>query len=148
MSELMIYLLGGCVLAGAGFVAWRVMSGRAGAAAPPGPGPSALTSASPAEQLAALKAQGRYSGVTIETHCHASARLAGRKFPIDEAPRLPTLGCDAPACRCRYIGLLDQRKADRRVTPDRRQSLRLGKDRRSGEDRRKDANRWKGEYDL
>jgi hypothetical protein len=58
------------------------------------------------------------------------------------------MGCDAPVCSCRYIGLLDQRKADRRVLPDRRQSLRMGDDRRSGDDRRKDANRWKGEYDL
>jgi hypothetical protein len=148
MSELMIFVLVGVVLAAAGFVAWRIAAGRAESVAATTPAPDSITSASPAQQLAALKAQGRYSGVMIETHCRASARLAGRKFPIDEAPQLPTMGCDAPACRCRYIGLLDQRKADRRVIPDRRQSLRMGEDRRSGEDRRKDANRWKGEYDL
>ena len=107
-----------------------------------------VSGSSPRVQLEQLQRAGCYSGVMVETHCKASSLLAGRKFPIDQVPELPVADCEAEACTCRYVGLRDRRVEDRRKLPDRRKKVRMEEDRRSGEDRRKDANRWRGEYDL
>jgi len=100
---------------------------------------------SPATQLQRFRAAGSYRGVKVESHCGASSRFAGREFDFDDAPALPTSGCDAAVCECSYIALPERRRlAERRSGSDRRLSLRLDEDdRRIARPRRKsDTNAW------
>jgi len=92
----------------------------------------------PGAQLYQLKKSEKFWGVSVESHCAASSRLAGQPFPYDSAPRLPVKGCDASACICSYIGLPERRKlAQRRRGVDRRTAVRMeGSERRAERPRR------------
>jgi len=80
----------------------------------------------PPAQLYKLQKSDRFWGVSVESHCGASSRLAGRRYPFDEAPHLPVNGCSAAACICNYIGLPDRRlRDDRRRGRDRRSAMRM-----------------------
>ncbi len=142
-------ILVGLLMAGVlGFVFWRARAKGAQVASSSAVAARPAERLTPREELERLRETGKYSGVMVETHCRASSSLAGKKFPIREAPQLPLANCDAGVCACRYVGLPDQRRYDRRSGQDRREGLRMEDDRRSSQDRRKDANRWRGEYDL
>jgi hypothetical protein len=97
--------------------------------------------------LQQLRQSKRYWGVTIRNgKCAAARRLAGSKFPLDEAPRLPVEGCRSLHCTCSYTGLVERRRRKRRSGLDRRLVVRfnaLHPDRRlTGERRRRFYNRW------
>ena len=93
----------------------------------------------PAVQLAKLQHAGKFWGVSVESHCHASSQLAGQQFPFEEAPELPLPDCDAEVCHCRFVGLPERRfLPTRRSGKDRRESLRMdAEERRSDQARRK-----------
>lgn len=92
----------------------------------------------PQAQLYKLQKSEKFWGVSVESHCSASSRLAGEKFPLQAAPVLPVRDCEAPACKCSYFGLPDRRlRADRRTGIDRRRALRMeGTERRAERSRR------------
>jgi hypothetical protein len=92
----------------------------------------------PRHHLASLQHSGRYRGVAVTTHCRAAGRLHGHEFAFDQAPALPVTGCDAPVCRCRYLGLPERRHGtDRRCGIERRAGARIdSSDRRQAPDRR------------
>ena len=99
----------------------------------------------PAEQLRRMRTAGTYRGIKIESHCAASAHVAGREYTFERAPTLPVIGCDMAVCECHYVGLPERRRlADRRSGTDRRHSIRLdSEDRRAERPRREDdINAW------
>jgi hypothetical protein len=99
----------------------------------------------PAAQLYRLQMARKFWGVSIESHCRASSRFAGLKFPFEAAPVLPVKECPSTPCNCSYIGLVERRgKSDRRRGLDRRHSLRMdANERRSERPRRsEDLNAW------
>ena len=49
-----------------------------------------------------------------EQACHAVEQLGNVRYLSGQAPGLPVAGCDASACRCRYIHHDDRREDDRR----------------------------------
>lgn len=72
--------------------------------------------------------------------CAAVARLDGKRFLPHEAPQLPLAGCDAAACRCRYVHHEDRREDDRRTPQAVSRGLASASgysERRSGGDRRR-----------
>ncbi len=79
--------------------------------------------------------------------CEAMREMAGRCYPIENAPPLPIPGCDLTICQCRYEYLPERRaNPERRSGLDRRSAIRFDTacpDRRSGEDRRAGNNQWK-----
>jgi len=99
----------------------------------------------PSAQLYKLQKTEKFRGVSIESHCRASSKLAGQEFAFESAPALPVGGCESANCECRFIGLPDRRRTiDRRSGQDRRRSLRMeGDERRAERPRRaKDLNSW------
>ncbi|RLA23151.1 MAG: hypothetical protein DRQ61_04565 [Gammaproteobacteria bacterium] len=111
-----------------------------------------VASLTPKEQLERIRQSERFWGVAIETRedshaCKAVHKVVDREFQTYDVPKLPLEECDNVNCRCRYYGLPDLRKSERReTTSDRRQSIRYepNKDnRRIGEDRRKADELWK-----
>ena len=73
-----------------------------------------------------------YHGVSIKTNskcvCDAATKLQGRRFLLDEAPRLPLDECaDARNCICIYKHFNDRRR-EYRVRWGRRNSIRAGDD--------------------
>jgi hypothetical protein len=104
-----------------------------------------LVDTSPQKQLAKLQANDIFWGVSVESHCRASSRLAGQKFPFDVAPVIPVANCDAEVCKCCFIGLPERRRrSERRSGIDRRGSLRMeSSDRRDERPRRRaDLDSW------
>lgn len=110
-----------------------------------------VASLTPKEQLDKFIHSDKHWGVAIETRdgahmCKAVRKICDQPFIKYEAPKLPLEECDNMNCRCRYFGLPDQRKAERRVnTTDRREQIRYEpdkKNRRSGEERRKLEELW------
>ena len=93
----------------------------------------------PPAQLYKLQKCESFWGVSVESHCSASSRLAGIKFPFDSAPRLPVRECEAATCNCSFIGLPERRHVnERRRGQDRRGSIRMeASDRRADRPRRK-----------
>jgi len=80
----------------------------------------------PPAQLYKLQKSERFWGVTVESHCSASSRLAGIKFPFESAPRLPVRECAENLCKCSFVGLPERRRtADRRRGQDRRNTIRM-----------------------
>ena len=74
-----------------------------------------------------------------EKTCPPVRSFLGREYPMAERPRLPLADCPYPhRCECRYVPLMDRRKAQRRLGVDRRGAQRFETERRSGKDRRKD----------
>lgn len=99
----------------------------------------------PQAQLHRLQMAQKFWGVSIESHCRASSRLAGLKFPFETAPMLPVQDCPSTSCRCVYIGLVERRgNAERRSGLDRRRSLRMNTNERRAERprRNEDLNTW------
>jgi hypothetical protein len=98
--------------------------------------------------LEKLRMGSAYWGVTLRgKQCDALRPYLGKKFPLDRAPALPLPGCKARRCQCRYQGLVERRRAQRRSGTDQRRTVRLDAnhpDRRSGKDRRRGALAWKG----
>ena len=89
-----------------------------------------------------LKNSKHFYGVQIgQCGCKASSKYAGRFFKFKNVPSLPVAGCDAPECKCVYLGV-----SNRRSNMDRRSSIGLDlKDkRRKIFDRRKGKDVWKG----
>jgi hypothetical protein len=125
-------------------VAWRLR--RSNAAQPPADD----SPATPQVQLLVLKESPRFSGVSVQPHCRASSGLAGKKYPLQQAPELPVPGCDAKSCACRYIGLPERRhRAERRVQVDRRGALRMEMNRRLDRARRRiDKTSWTDQYNI
>lgn len=125
-------------------VAWRLR--RSNAAQPP----AEDAPATPQAQLLALKDSPRFSGISVQPHCRASSGLAGKKYPLQQAPELPVPGCDAETCACRYIGLPERRqRVERRVQVDRRVALRMEMNRRLERARRRsDKTSWTNQYNL
>ena len=126
-------------LFGAYFVLRRRRQARSAttAARPPQLGPQA--------QLRKLRQDRRIWGVKVESHCHASSRIAGRQYALDAVPPLPVAGCEAATCSCCLIGLADRRdRSDRRTGRERRLSMRMDTfERRSEQPRRRDdLNSW------
>jgi len=93
----------------------------------------------PPAQLYKLQKSEKFWGVSVESHCSASSRLAGIQFPFETAPHLPVRECEATVCNCSFIGLPERRHlADRRRGQDRRNSIRIeNTDRRAERPRRK-----------
>lgn len=140
MTEALLFLAGLLLILAAGYIALR---GRMPTTAQRSPRPPAQLT--PQAQLYRLQQAGKFWGVSVESHCRASSGLAGLKFPLDAAPPLPVEGCEATACRCTYIGLVERRAAaDRRTGSDRRNGLRMDSpERRSGRPRRaRDLDSW------
>lgn len=101
----------------------------------------------PGAQLAKLKQNGKFYGVSVESHCHASSQLVGERYTFDNAPDLPVPGCEADICKCRFVGVIERRKLPtRRSGGDRRESMRLdSEERRSGIPRRQsERDAWDG----
>lgn len=94
----------------------------------------------PQAQLYKLQKSEKFWGVSVESHCSASSRLAGKQFSLEAAPVLPVRECEAAACKCSYFGLPDRRiRTDRRSGMDRRLALRMeGTERRAERPRRND----------
>lgn len=74
--------------------------------------------------------------------CTEIRALEDKKFSLNAAPPLPLQDCGYKECHCRYIGLVDHRKAQQRCSSIRRQAIRFEKtsDRRSHLERRE--NTW------
>jgi hypothetical protein len=74
--------------------------------------------------------------------CSEVRALENKNFPFNAAPPLPLQECAYKACHCRYIGLVEHRKAQQRCSHSRRQAIRFEEtsDRRSNLERR--ANTW------
>ena len=48
--------------------------------------------------------------------CEASRRVAGKRYLIGQAPRMPLMGCTMPmACSCMFLKSKDRRDGDRRL---------------------------------
>jgi len=94
---------------------------------------------SPPAQLYQLQESNTFWGVSVESRCSESSRLAGVHFPFESAPRLPVADCTASTCSCSYIGLPERRRVpERRRGHDRRNSIRIeSSDRRADRPRRK-----------
>lgn len=94
---------------------------------------------SPPAQLYQLQKSEKFWGVSVESHCSESSRLAGVQFALDAAPHLPVAQCSAATCNCSYIGLPERRRTpDRRRGHDRRSSIRVeSTERRADRPRRK-----------
>jgi hypothetical protein len=97
-------------------------------------------------ELARLRREGRYRGVTIRPgKCVAARKYSGQIFSFDNAPRLPLPGCSERRCTCRYQGVLEHRRRVRRMEHDRREDIRFEtdhNDRRGPRDRRRGSVRW------
>ncbi len=113
------------------------MFGRKKAASNRGPDPPDRR-----KQLRDLLRSGRFHGVQIhQCGCTASARYAGKFFSFEEVPSLPLARCDAPECKCVYLGVSNRRNGfDRRFSG----GLEIEKKKRSPSDRRKGPDVWKG----
>jgi hypothetical protein len=92
-------------------------------------------------ELAKLQRSGHYWGVMIQPgQCAAIRPFSGRGIRFDEVPALPLPGCTAKRCSCRYIGVTERRRDERRMQTDRRRVLRIEDqhaDRRSLQGRRR-----------
>ena len=88
----------------------------------------------------------RIAAAAKERACPQVRPLLGKEFPIAERPLLPLPNCPyRHRCECRYVPLLDQRKAERRSGKERRDAQRYEQEnppRRSGKDRRKIEVDW------
>jgi hypothetical protein len=111
-----------------------------------------IASLTPREQLERIHQSEKFWGAAIETRedshaCKAVQKITDQAFKTFEVPKLPLDECDNINCRCRYYGLPDLRKSERREhTDDRREEIRYepNKDnRRKGDDRRKADELWK-----
>lgn len=99
------------------------------------------------QKLHQLAQSGHYYSVTItRCGCNASSRLIGKCFRFDEAPNLPLPDCTADECSCEYQGSICRRKCERRQGCCRRNSIRMGDDRRQL-NRRKGEQIWK-QYNI
>ncbi len=116
-----------------------------------------IGSFTPREQLKAIHESEKFWGIAIETRedshaCKAVQKITDQAYQTFEVPALPLAECDSINCRCRYYGLPDLRKSERRqTTTDRREIIRYepSKDnRRSKEDRRERSEFWKGSNTL
>lgn len=132
--------------------AFLILRGRQKAPQKTEPASRSISSLTPREQLERIHKSEKFWGVAIETRedthaCKAVRKILDQEFQTFDAPKLPLEGCDNMNCRCRYYGLPDLRKIERRqTTSDRRQIIRYEPDkdnRRSGEDRRKADELWK-----
>ena len=93
------------------------------------------------EKLLKLAQSEAYYSVTItRAGCPASTQLISRCFLFQDAPSLPLPNCGADKCTCEYLGVLNRRKIDRRVS-ERRTSIRMDDDRRKT-GRRKGEGLW------
>jgi len=80
-----------------------------------------------------------FSSVSIvaRSGCEQAKHLAGKRFLVNESPRLPLDGCNKADCNCVY-----RQHSDRRAEPRRAQDVGVtspfftGPERRSGADRR------------
>jgi hypothetical protein len=94
-----------------------------------------------------LRTGNAYWGVAIrDNNCDAARPYLGKKFTFDRVPALPLPGCKSRRCQCRYQGLVERRRSQRRSGTDQRRTVRLDAshpDRRSGRDRRRSAIAWK-----
>jgi hypothetical protein len=134
--EYALFALGGVILTLIGLLLFRAQRRQE-------PDPEQIeqpTRLTPQAQLYKLQKSDKFWGVSVESHCGASSRLAGQHFPFDEAPHLPVNDCNAAACICSYIGLPDRRMRDeRRRGQDRRGAMRMeSTERRADRPRRKD----------
>jgi hypothetical protein len=134
-----------------------LVKGRKKTAESKEPVSSKIGSFSPREQLKAIRASEKFWGIAIETRedshaCKAVRKITDQAYQTFEVPMLPLAECDSINCRCRYYGLPDLRKSERRkATVDRRESIRYepSKDnRRSKEDRREKSELWKDSNTL
>ncbi len=110
-----------------------------------------IASLTPRVQLERIHQSEKFWGAAIDTRedshaCKAARKLVDQPFQTYEAPSLPLKDCDNMSCRCRYYGLPDLRKSERRdTTSDRREQIRYEpskEHRRSSEDRRKTEELW------
>ena len=76
--------------------------------------------------------------------CDFAHTHAGTRKQAQACTPMPLQDCNSTACMCFYRPVFEQRKKQRRVEHDRRNSLRFeaGDDRRNGTDRRKDNLDW------
>lgn len=81
-----------------------------------------------------------YSVVITRCGCKASSKLIGKGFLFEQAPSLPLPGCTADKCTCEYLGVVNRRRAERRIKA-RRNSIRMDEDRRQI-GRRKEDKLW------
>ncbi len=80
----------------------------------------------------------------LSTACEFARNNAGVRKQASDCTNLPLAACGSNACLCFYRPVLEQRKKARRVSPDRRTSMRFdnSEDRRKTHDRRKDQPDW------
>ena len=70
-----------------------------------------------------------YSVTLTRCGCKVSSRFIGKCFKFDQAPRLPLKDCSISKCTCEYLGVINRRRAKRRLTV-RRNTIRFDEDRR------------------
>lgn len=69
--------------------------------------------------------------------CRSAIRQMDRVYPMNQPPKLPFEGCDAPECHCVYEGIVDRRSTrSRRFRIERRRAHRDQVDRRTNHGRR------------
>lgn len=91
------------------------------------------------EKLLKLAQSDAYYSVSLtRCGCKASSKLISQCFPFENAPSLPLPDCTAAKCTCEYLGLINRRRIQRRVTV-RRASIRMGSDRRCTGRRKKEG---------
>lgn len=141
-----LLVIAGLVAGIAGFFVWsRYRRARDAAAATAlERRATAVANLTPDAQIAKLRQTGKYWGYRIESHCHASSRLAGRQYSFDDTPPLPVPGCEARVCSCCMVGMPERRQQrERRSGQDRRRTIRMDStDRRSDRPRRKGDLSW------
>lgn len=145
----MIWVFFILVLAILGALAYFLLASSTAPARPERSTKPIIRDCPPGEQLQRLRDAGVFTGILVEhAGCAASASLEGKKFPIQQAPKLPLRDCDQSECTCLYAGLGNRRMPrERRSGRERRQSFRLESDRREGADRRHAGSRERDVWD-
>ncbi len=77
----------------------------------------------PARSKATEHSADSYHALSVVGTCQAARDIAGKRFLVREAPKLPLAGCDASSCQCKFAHHDDRRieAYDRR---DQRNTLR------------------------
>jgi hypothetical protein len=76
-----------------------------------------------------------------ERACEAVLAIANQRYGVDDAPSLPFAYCKRE-CNCHYVGIIDQRRGQRRKNSERREEIRFEP---AKTDRRQKSGRRKGD---
>jgi len=118
VSEILVLVL---VIAVVGGLFWLILkpsrAKRTPAGSRPRKDPSRLL------ELQQMRESRQFWAVTIEqAGCSQSRALAGKRFTLESAPKLPLEGCNAVQCTCTYKGLEERRTKQIPVAHDYRKT--------------------------